>query len=56
MSGYKTYLVAVGIALATFAKAMAWIDQPTYEIILGLLGAGGIAFLRAGVTKSGGGV
>lgn len=53
MAGKKTYLIAALIAVATFAKAMGWIDQTTYELILGLLGAGGLAALRAGVTKSG---
>jgi hypothetical protein len=53
MAGYKTYLFAVAIALATFAKVMGWIDEKTYDTILALLGAGGLAALRAGVTKSG---
>ena len=51
--GYKTYIVAAGIGLATFARVLGWIDNSTYEILLGLLGAGGLATLRAGVTKSG---
>ena len=53
MAGYKTYLVALLLALATFAKAMGWIDNKTYEIIIGILGALGLSALRAGVTKSG---
>ena len=53
MGGYKTYLFAFLIALATFAKVMGWIDEKTYEMILALLGAGGLAALRAGVAKSG---
>ena len=53
MDGYKTYIVAGFIALAVFAKTMGWIEQATFEIILGLLGAGGLATLRAGVKKSG---
>ena len=53
MSGWKTYAFAAAIAGVTFAKAMGWITLELYEIILGLLGAGGLAALRAGVTKSG---
>lgn len=53
MSGYKTYLCAAGLALATFAKAMGWIDDTVYQALAGLFGAGGLAALRAGVTKSG---
>lgn len=51
MSGYKTYLIAVGVGLATVAKVLGWIDSTTYEVILSLLGAGGLASLRAGVAK-----
>ena len=51
MEGYKTYIMAGLIALAVFAKTLGWIDQQTFEILLGLFGAGGLAALRAGVTK-----
>lgn len=53
LSGYKTYIVAVLIAIATFSKTVGWIDQATFEAILGVLGALGLTALRAGVTKSG---
>lgn len=53
MSGYKTYIVAGLIGLTTAAKALGWIDDTVYQVVLGLLGAGGLAALRAGVTKSG---
>lgn len=53
MAGYKTYIVAILIGAATAAKALGWIDQATYEFILGVLAAGGLAAVRAGVTKSG---
>lgn len=53
MSGKKTYIIAAFVALAVFAKTMGWIDQATFEILLGLFGAGGLATLRAGVKKSG---
>ena len=53
MAGYKTYVVAAAIALDVFAHSMGWIDDTIFQAILGLLGAGGLAALRAGVTKSG---
>lgn len=53
MDGYKTYLCAAGIALATFAKTIGWIDDAAYQAIIAVLGAGGLAALRAGVKKSG---
>ena len=49
--GYKTYLCALGIGLATAAKVLGWIDEATYQTIVALLGAGGLAALRAGVNK-----
>ncbi len=51
--GKKTYIVAAAVALAVFAHSLGWIDDNTFQVILGLLGAGGLAALRAGVTKSG---
>lgn len=53
LSGKKTYLIAGGVALAAAAHALGWIDDVVYQAVLGLLGAGGLATLRAGVTKSG---
>ncbi len=53
MNGKKTYICAGLLALATFAQALGWIDSTLYQATLGLLGAGGLAALRAGVTKSG---
>jgi len=53
LSDKKTYIFAGLIALAAFAKAVGWIDEKTYELLMGLFGAGGLATLRAGVKKSG---
>lgn len=52
LSGKKTYISAVILALATFARSLGWIDQPQYDLILGLTGSIGLAALRAGVGKS----
>lgn len=53
LQGKKTYILAAALGLATFARVMGWLDDSLYQTILGLLGAGGLAALRAGVTKSG---
>jgi hypothetical protein len=54
LAGYKTYSIAALMAVLAFARAMGWLDEATYQTLLGLLGATGLATLRAGVTKSGG--
>ncbi|AEB09351.1 hypothetical protein [Desulfobacca acetoxidans] len=51
LSGKKTYFVAGLIAAAVFARIAGFIDDRTYEAILGILGALGLGALRAGVTK-----
>ena len=53
MNGYKTYTSAALIAFVVFAHTMGWISDQVFQLLLGLLGAGGLAALRAGVTKSG---
>ena len=49
LTGYRTYIVAGLIALATFAKLLGWIDAETLAAIVALLGAGGLATMRAAV-------
>ena len=53
LGGKKTYLIAAAIGLVTAAQALGWIDDAAYTMILGFLGAGGLATLRAGVTSAG---
>lgn len=53
LKGNKTYLVATGLAIATFLRAIGYLDQEIYEAILGVAGALGLASLRAGVAKNG---
>ena len=52
-AGYKTYIVAVLMGALSTAHMLGWIDDATYQAVLGLLGALGLGALRAGVTKSG---
>lgn len=51
LNGKKTYITAALLALATFARALGWIAQEQYELILGFASSMGLAALRAGVTK-----
>jgi hypothetical protein len=53
LSGKKTYLVAaIGIVM-TGLLGLGYITQAQYDTIMGILASLGLAFLRAGVTKSG---
>ena len=52
LDGKKTYISALILALATLVRALDWVTQEQYELILGLTGSAGLAALRAGVTKS----
>jgi hypothetical protein len=49
MTGYRTYIAAVLIAIATFAHTQGWITDSAYQAIIGLGGAGGLAALRAAI-------
>lgn len=49
--GYKTYLCAIGIALTAAAEHLGLIDPATATTLKTLFGAGGLAALRAGVSK-----
>ena len=51
LSGKKTYLIAIAVALLTLAKQLQWIDDNSYLTLVGLLGAGGLTALRAGMKK-----
>jgi hypothetical protein len=53
LEGKKTYISAAVLALATLVRALGWVSQEQYELILGLAGSLGLAALRAGVDKSG---
>ena len=52
LEGKKTYISAAILGLATLVRALGWVSQEQYEIILGLASAPGLAALRAGVDKS----
>ena len=49
-AGYKTYIIAALIAVATGVKYLGYIDDSMYQTLLALLGAGGLATMRASVA------
>lgn len=53
LSGWKTYVCAVGLIIASVAKSYGYLSPDQYTIVMGLLTGGGFAALRSGVQKSG---
>ncbi len=51
LEGKKTYISALVLGLAAFVRALGWVDQEQYEVILGLVSSMGLAALRAGVSN-----
>lgn len=47
LQGYRTYIIAGLIGVATVLHQLGYIDSQTYQTVLGVLGAGGLATLRA---------
>jgi hypothetical protein len=50
--GKKTYIVAGVMAVISGLKLVGFIDQVSYDGIMGILGALGFGALRAGVEKT----
>jgi hypothetical protein len=50
--GKKTYIVAGIMTVVSGLKMFGFVDQVTYEGIMGLLAALGFGALRAGVEKA----
>jgi hypothetical protein len=48
--GYKTQILALCLASASFAFSMEWMSQKLYLGLVGLLGGGGLSTLRHGIT------
>lgn len=51
LRGIRTYAVAILIGLTMVASQLGYIDDNLRNTILGFLGAGGLAALRAGVSS-----
>lgn len=50
LKGRKTYIIAIFGGIATAVHLLGYIDGETYGVIMGALGAGGLATLRMGVA------
>jgi hypothetical protein len=51
-TGYGTYITAGILLVATLAHQFGWIDDATFQTIMGAAGAGGMTFLRAAQSKA----
>lgn len=51
LSGWKTYLVAIALIILTGLHSMGYITDTLYATLQGLLAGGGLAALRAGISK-----
>lgn len=51
LRGKKTYIIAFIIAGVSLAQGFGWIDQTVANILFGILGGGGLAALRDGITQ-----
>ena len=49
LKGRRTYIVAVLLGLVVIAESLGYLDAEMAFTLKGLLGAGGLAALRAGV-------
>lgn len=51
LTGKKTYLVALAIAVVAFAQHMTWLTPDMATLLYGLLGATGLATTRAAIAN-----
>jgi hypothetical protein len=52
LRGKKTYIVAAAMIVAAGLRHQQYINDDTFAILEGLLAGGGLATLRAGVSKA----
>lgn len=50
LKGKKTFIVAIIMVIVSGLKAQGYIDDATYGVILGFLGALGLTALRLGIN------
>jgi hypothetical protein len=55
LSGYKTYIVAVLMGVATALHQLGYIDAQVYETVMGALGAGAVFTIRHAISTTGNG-
>jgi hypothetical protein len=51
LQGRKSYITAVLVGGVVVARYLGYLTPEVYELLLGLLGASGLATLRAGMAK-----
>ena len=51
--GKKTHLCALGLLLAGVLHSLGYLTDPNYQLLLAVLGAGGLSALRAAVSRLG---
>lgn len=51
LAGKKTYIIAAIAGLVTVAHSLGYIDDSTWQFLLGLLNAGGLATLGAKANR-----
>jgi hypothetical protein len=49
LKGKKTYILAAAGGVIIFGYILGWIDSTVANVLLGLLGFGGLATLRAAI-------
>lgn len=55
MKGYKTYLISALMVVLSGLRAQDYITDALYTALQGMLLGGGLAALRAGISKAGNG-
>jgi len=51
LQGKRTYIIAALAAIVTLVKYLGYIDEDLFQMLLGLLGAGGVATMAAKVNR-----
>lgn len=52
LSGYKTYLFAAVVAIASAAKYLGYLTEELYQAIVGLAGSGAAISLRSALKNA----
>ncbi len=52
LKGYRTYGIAILTGILAVAHALGYVDNTTYTSLLGFLGAGSIASMRAALPAA----
>lgn len=52
LSGYKTYIFAAVVAIASAAKYLGYITEELYQAIIGIAGSGAAITLRSALKNA----